>query len=513
MTTNTDHLMAVLNRWITSSNLTGTTARKVTALIDDACQDTGFRYDLDAVLAADSPPDQTAETLRNLAGDWYARRAGSDRDSAARLFTDAVVAAARVENSSLGTRGAQRLRDQVSVRDVTQFQTACRHLNEPESGFWGALSVAEKDDFMARARQRTFARGTCLMREGETGDYVVVIQTGWVKICVDDRGQERIIAKRGPGELIGERAAFQRSTRSATVIALDTVRVLTMHTGDFAAFLGAHPAVLGIVESQVYSRIAEKPASDLGDDVPASGWSPAGENCTVIVTDVVAYGAPNGSDTDRLHIRRALMNMTSAALKAIWSECVWEDRGDALLIVVPPAVPTRQVLEYLLVPLPIALRRHNAACGHGSRFQLRVALDVGAVTGDGMGVSGRVLNNAARLLDAPALKKAINASGAQLGMIVSDFVYQDTVRQAQHATDPHAWTKVQLRIKETSMRAWTHQDSGAASPIPAGSKLELIAGPAQESSRSSERAGDPLAPGQGQCRCRVHTHPQPYFPQ
>jgi CRP-like cAMP-binding protein len=342
----------------------------------------------------------------------------------------------------------------------------------PPVSFWDVLSPAERSEFSSQAHKRTFASGARLMREGETADNVVVILAGRTKICVDGNGQERTIAYRGPGQLLGERAALQVSVRSATVVALDTVHALAMHTEDFAAFLSAHPAVLDIVESQVYFRLTEEPTqASAGDGLPAeeSGLAAAGRavtraptspqpltghNCTVIFTDVVSFGSPERDDSDRVLIRHELMAMTSAALKAIWAECFWDDRGDGLLVIVPSTVPTAKVLEFLLVALPIALKRHNGSCGAGTRFKLRAALDVGAVTSDDIGVSGQVIINAARLLDASALKRAISGSGAPLGLIVSDFVYYNTVRHARHVTDPAAYRRVRVRVKEASLPAW-----------------------------------------------------------
>lgn len=119
--------------------------------------------------------------------------------------------------------------------------------------------------------------------------------------------------------------------------------------------------------------------------------------------------------------------MTLASLKAIWDQSSYEDRGDGLLIVVPPSIPTAQALQYLLIALPIALKRHNSTYAAGVRVQLRVALDVGPVTSDPLGVSGQVIINAARLLEAPALKSAAAVSRASPGIIVSDFIYQSAV--------------------------------------------------------------------------------------
>lgn len=124
--------------------------------------------------------------------------------------------------------------------------------------FWGSLNAAERGGFMSLARKRTFAGGATLMREGEPASHVVVILSGWTRIIVHDKGRERVIAERGPGQLIGERAALRVSVRSATVVALETVQGLVMRTADFADFISAHQGVLSIVEGQVYERLTEE---------------------------------------------------------------------------------------------------------------------------------------------------------------------------------------------------------------------------------------------------------------
>lgn len=350
--------------------------------------------------------------------------------------------------------------------------TSRRAGRRPAVSFWAALRRDEREQFRSQAELRTFAAGARLMREGETANHVVVILRGQTEVRVNAHGTERVLARRGPGQLLGERAALQVNVRSATVVALEIVEALVMQTADFAAFLSAHPGVLDIVESQVYFRLTEElPGSTSDDgfwtqgnttahDEPAVAFRRAqtrpftGENCTVIYTDVVGFSAAWRDDNDRLLIRRDLAAMTCAALGAIWHECFCDDRGDGALIVVPSKVPTAKVLEHLLVALPIALRQHNENCTPGVRFQLRVALDMGAVVSDDIGVSGQVIINTKRLLDSLALKRAIGDSDVPLGLIVSDAVYQYTVKHAKAVTDPAAYKRVRVKAGDISLSAW-----------------------------------------------------------
>jgi hypothetical protein len=231
------------------------------------------------------------------------------------------------------------------------------------------------------------------------------------------------------------------------VVALETVRALVVPTIDFAKFVRAHPGLLSIVESQVYVRLIEEPA----------GRSPlihAGENCTVVLTDVVAFGALHRNDEDRRIIRQALYEMTQDLLDRLGEVCSCEDRGDGILLVIPPSIPTVTVMEHLHQELPLGLRKHNRTYGEHLQVQLRVAVNVGPVVSDQMGMSGEAIIRTARLLDAPPLKEGIAESRAALGIITSTFVYETAIRHSEGSIDPGSYDPVQVSVKESSFSAW-----------------------------------------------------------
>jgi class 3 adenylate cyclase len=335
--------------------------------------------------------------------------------------------------------------------------------------FLESLEAAERQAFISVARERTFARGARLMREGEPADHVMVILAGWTRISVHHNGGERVIAERGPGQLVGERGALRVNVRSANVVALGTVRALIMSTDDFASFIDAHPRVLEIVEGQIYHRLTEEPAADPRDDLPASVQAeparraadegPArrpltGENCTVLLTDVVGFGALNRTDHDRLIIRRASQDIMRASLGPVWDECVVEDRGDGLLIVVPPHIPTANVMTFLHRRLPGELRQHNHTYSEPVRIRLRVAANVGPVISDAVGMSGEAIIRVARLIEAPAIKDAMTATGATLGIITSEFVYETAIRHAVEFIGVNEYNFVEVNVKESAIAGW-----------------------------------------------------------
>ena len=306
-----------------------------------------------------------------------------------------------------------------------------------------------------------------MVREGEPADFVVVIRDGWTRITVHKAGRERVVAERGPGQLIGERGALQVNVRSATVTALGTVHALVMRTEDFASFVDAHPRVIDILERQVYHRLTEEPEAGKQDAPPdalaetshqqqAEGQEQpllAGENCTVLLTDIVGFGSRIRNDEERRHVRLSSRDMVRAALGGIWEKCIAEDRGDGLLIIAPPHIPTVSVIAPLQRELPDRLRRHNRTYSESRRIRLRVAANVGPVMSDDFGASGEAIIRTSRLIEAPVLKEAMSASKATLGMMVSEFVYDTAIRQVEW-TSPADYRQVKVRVKESDTTGW-----------------------------------------------------------
>jgi hypothetical protein len=345
----------------------------------------------------------------------------------------------------------------------------------PPASFWDALDPTEREALRMVASLRTFAGRARIMEEGERADHVMIIVGGRVQICVNENGRERVVVERGVGQLVGEAGALKISVRSATVIALDLIWALVVETRDFAAFLTAHPRVMAIVQNQVDQRRTEGPASyghdyDVGSYSTGTEHGPAadqpghgptaghfsrhlrpldGENCTICLSDVVRFGARTRTDEDRRLIRATLYKATQTAFQDI-AEVQTEDRGDGFLSVVPPSLSTAKVMEKLLSELSVALGLHNNTQRESAQFQLRLALNVGPVVNDAAGLTGEAIIVAARLVDAPEFKKAIEESPASLGVIASPFVYETVIR---HDRDP-GYTQVSVEVKESEGNAW-----------------------------------------------------------
>jgi CRP-like cAMP-binding protein len=380
------------------------------------------------------------------AQDWLAR---AEEGSGAGTSTDKRWLVAMRKDLQVRTAAVQRAEDRAASGQRAEEQTG-------GVVFWQSLNAAEREAFRSFAYPRSFAVGARLIQEGDRTDHVFVILSGSTEIRTEENDVERVVAIRGPGQLVGERAALQISVRSASVVAVDTVHALAARTRDFAAFINDHPRVLDIIERQAHDRYGAN-ALGRGTSGPitterlAQPWLLAGENCTVTLSDVVGFGADWRNDEDRRMIREALFSMTHTVLADLPDAWWWDDRGDGLLTVISPSIPTARVVQQLHKELPAAIEEHNHVCPDSARIRLRVAASVGPVTSDRMGVSGEAIIVAARLAEARPLKEAMNKTGASLGIIVSTFMYDATIK---HGPYGEGYAQVQVDAKEERILAW-----------------------------------------------------------
>ena len=84
--------------------------------------------------------------------------------------------------------------------------------------------------------------GNAFMLEGEYGDFALLIKKGHVKVVAGK--PPRIVAIRGPGDMIGEMAAIRRKPRSASVFAMNEVEALYLPAARWLRFLYDHPRAM-----------------------------------------------------------------------------------------------------------------------------------------------------------------------------------------------------------------------------------------------------------------------------
>jgi flavin-dependent dehydrogenase len=75
---------------------------------------------------------------------------------------------------------------------------------------------------------KVYHDGEVIIRQGDVGHHMYVIQAGSVEVVREDQGREVRLAELGEGEFFGEMAIFEKDVRSATIRASGEVRVLSV---------------------------------------------------------------------------------------------------------------------------------------------------------------------------------------------------------------------------------------------------------------------------------------------
>jgi hypothetical protein len=133
------------------------------------------------------------------------------------------------------------------------------------------------------------------------------------------------------------------------------------------------------------------------------------------------------------------------------------------LIVVPPGVACKGIIDPLPERLRGLIRRHNHVSCRAAGIQLRAAAHIGLVEHDGHGFVGSDINLLFRMLEARPLKRALAGSGAELALIVSDDVYRSLVCRCPSLVSPEAFQRVKFQVKHDRACGWTYLP-GAPSP-------------------------------------------------
>jgi len=102
---------------------------------------------------------------------------------------------------------------------------------------------------------KVYQDGEVIVRQGEVGTCMYVIQEGTVEVFSDRDGKEVFLMALGEGDFFGEMAIFEHEVRSATVRALGTVRVLTVDEKTFLRRIHKDPSLAVRIVQTMSARI------------------------------------------------------------------------------------------------------------------------------------------------------------------------------------------------------------------------------------------------------------------
>jgi len=99
--------------------------------------------------------------------------------------------------------------------------------------------------------------GEVIVRQGDEGHCMYVIQAGEVEVVRESDGAEIALAVLGAGDVFGEMALFDREARSATVRAKGEARVLTLDKRTFLRRVHEDPSVAFRILQRMSHRIRQ----------------------------------------------------------------------------------------------------------------------------------------------------------------------------------------------------------------------------------------------------------------
>lgn len=103
--------------------------------------------------------------------------------------------------------------------------------------------------------------GKVLFRQGSPGDFAYVIEEGQVEIRRFSDGREVPLATRGAGEVIGEMALLEESTRMAAALAVSDSLLVAIGREQLQQLLGSSPSAARAMLRTVMTRLRETEAA------------------------------------------------------------------------------------------------------------------------------------------------------------------------------------------------------------------------------------------------------------
>ncbi|AKV00735.1 cAMP-binding protein [Labilithrix luteola] len=136
------------------------------------------------------------------------------------------------------------------------------------------LGDAECDAVLGVLRARRGAPGDVLFREGDPGHCLMIVLDGQLVASVASGGSEEVVARLGPGEVVGEMAFVDAEPRSATVSAPSGATILEFSRAAMASLQQGAPRVAAAIQRNVLADVARR-LRDAGEKLADGGGGPS----------------------------------------------------------------------------------------------------------------------------------------------------------------------------------------------------------------------------------------------
>ena len=104
---------------------------------------------------------------------------------------------------------------------------------------------------------RSYADHQVIVKQGEPGNCMYVVQEGQVEAIAESDGREMRLRVMGPNDFFGEMALFGTENRSCTIRALGNARVLTIDKKSFLSGIQEDPSLAFRIVKVMSERIRD----------------------------------------------------------------------------------------------------------------------------------------------------------------------------------------------------------------------------------------------------------------
>ena len=150
----------------------------------------------------------------------------------------------------------------VMARSRTSMAPMERVLELRKVALFAELSPADLQRVAGIAEERAYTDGDVIAGEGELGDELHILLTGTVVVVRGDAGASAPVARRGPGDVVGEMSIITHSPRMASLVAEGDVRTLRIGHREFESMIRERPdvslAVMRVLAERLSAETSER---------------------------------------------------------------------------------------------------------------------------------------------------------------------------------------------------------------------------------------------------------------
>jgi CRP-like cAMP-binding protein len=126
----------------------------------------------------------------------------------------------------------------------------------PEQSLLHSLTRDELNELLRDAREHKAKKGETLLSQGDNGDFLVILLEGQARVTLfTANGREIVLAYASAGSVLGEIALLDGGVRTASVIAMEKLRYVTLARGAFERVIASNHGIALRIMRELSQRL------------------------------------------------------------------------------------------------------------------------------------------------------------------------------------------------------------------------------------------------------------------